>query len=136
MADTFYNIYDIDEILFLQNVGLVNLDNALHPKSHNLNNSKNTAFICNGFALSINCNQQINAHRITGAVISDTGGEIINITDNISEPTIDEINQVGDYVWKNLPSDISFDKMNAYLTCKNGKQILFGTQVGKTWIKE
>lgn len=136
IADPFYRIYNIDELLILQNIGLIDLDSALFPKSYVIEDLEYSAFICNGFALAINCNQQIDASGINGAVITETGDEILKVADNISEPTIDEINEIGEYVWHKLPKDISFTKMIAYSILKNGTQILFDKPAGPTWIRE
>lgn len=136
LAEPFYSIYSIDDILKLENIGLVSHDSSLYPKSHLSNTLDASVFICNGFVLSINSNRSINASGINGCIISETGEEIINVTDNIPAPTIEDINKIGEYVWEHLPENVSFNQMKAYLSYNDGNQIILRNQIGNTWIRE
>lgn len=92
--------YTLGDLALLQDVGLVSEDFNLVPVT--LKSSTNSqVLLCNGFVLSIDF-PSVTPLEISGARLSRAGVEILSIADNIPSATLEEINIIGDMVWRTI----------------------------------
>lgn len=92
-----FRMYTVDNILQLQDIGLIGENSFLVPKTKEFNDKQ--ILVCNGFLLSLNL-KHITVIDITGYNISRAGREILSIADTISHATKEEVRLLGDMVWK------------------------------------
>ena len=92
-----FRMYTVDNILQLQDIGLIGENFLLVPKTKEFNDKQ--IVVCNVFLLSLNL-ERINTIDIIGYNISRAGREILSIADTISPATKEEVRLIGDMVWE------------------------------------